>query len=131
MNHPFEDKHNIIHADIFKSEYLKDDAVNLIENVRWRPDKLNRVGRYLKDIVEIIKDYPDVGIAYDLSHAHINRESLEEIIKYKDKIKMFHINDTIGSKDLHLMPYEGEIDYKRFWEILKEINFRGVLWIEP
>jgi sugar phosphate isomerase/epimerase len=132
MRHPFEDLlPNVIHADIFRKEYLIDGRLNLVENVRWRPDKPNRVGRYLPEIVEMIKDYGNVFIAYDLSHAHINGEPLEEILRYGDKIKMFHINDTIGKKDLHLTPMKGEIDYVKFFEILDKIQFKGILWIEP
>lgn len=131
MNHHFEKlKFNVIHADIFDEKFLRIDRINLIENVRWETNNPNRKGRYLSEIAEIIKNYPKVGIAYDLSHAYINEEPMEEIIKYKDKIKMFHINDTKGKEDLHLMPMQGEIDYKKFFDILAEINFRGVLWIE-
>ena len=132
MQHPFEnDLFNIIHADIFKPELIKHKRVNLIENVRWVSNNPNRRGRYLFEIAEIIKDFPELGIAYDLSHAYINEEPMEEIVKYKDRIRMFHINDTLGKEDLHLMPGQGEIDYKKFWKILAEINFRGILWIEP
>lgn len=131
MKHHFEKlKFNIIHADIFRPEFIRKDRVNLIENVRWVKEEPNRKGKYLIDIMEIIKDYPELGIAYDLSHAYINNEPMEEIIKYKDRIKMFHINDTRGKDDLHLMPMTGEIDYNKFFKILAEINFRGVLWIE-
>jgi endonuclease IV len=132
MNHPFEEiRYNVIHADIFNPELLKDGYLNLVENVRWRPDKPNRKGRYLTEIIEMIKGYPQVGIAYDLSHGYINDEPMEEIIKYKGRIKMFHINDTIGRQDKHLISGQGEIDYQKFFRILAEINFRGVLWIEP
>ena len=131
MKHPFENYfYNIIHADIFKPEYLKGSRINLVENVRWRPDIPDRKGRYLTEIIEIIKDYPDVGIAYDLAHAYINEEPIDEILKYKDKIKMFHIQDIVGKRDKHMSPMTGEIDYIKFFKILAEINFRGVLWIE-
>lgn len=131
MRHYFEKlKYNIIHADEFKEEYLRKDRINLVENVRWRKDKPNRKGRYLNEVFEIIKNYPDVGIAYDLAHAYINEEAMEEILKYKDKIKMFHIQDTVGKKDLHLPVMSGEINYIKFFDILKTINFKGILWIE-
>lgn len=134
MNHPFEDAHNIIHADIFKPEYIIKGKVNLVENVRARPDKPNRKGRFLDEIVEMIKPYPELGIAYDLGHAYKNQEPMEKILEYAHLIKMFHIQDTKGKvelKDYHLMPGQGEIDYNKFWKILTKINFRGVLWIEP
>lgn len=131
MKHPLEkDQYNIIHADIFKPEYIQSGKINLIENVRWRSDCPNRKGRYLSEIMEIIRNHPELGIAYDLSHAYINDEPMDEIIKYKDKIKMFHIQDTIGKKDKHLTPMKGEIDYLKFFSILDEIKFKGVLWIE-
>lgn len=131
MNHGFEDKlFNVIHADIFKPEFIIDGRKNCVENVRWKPSNPNRVGRYLDDIVEMIKPYPELGIAYDLSHAYINQEPMEKIIEYKDKIVLFHINDTIGREDKHLPVGRGEIDYSKFWVILAKINYRGVLWIE-
>lgn len=131
MKHYFENLfYNIIHADNFKPDYLNKRRINLVENVRWRPDKPDRKGRYLAEIVELIKDYPEVGIAYDLAHAHINEEPMEEILKYREKIKMFHIQDTVGKHDKHMAPMTGEIDYVKFFKILAQINFKGVLWIE-
>jgi len=130
--HPYDEQlgYKTIHADIVSDEELKTIPNLLIENVRCKAAIPNRKGRYLEEIYEMIKPYTEVGIAYDLSHAYINEEPIEEIIKYKDRIKVFHCNDTIGKEDKHLPIGRGEIDYTKFFRILAEINYRGFLIIE-
>lgn len=129
--HPRDAKlgYRTIHADELIPEDFKLDNL-LVENVRWKPSMPDRKGRYLDEIIEMIKDYPKIGIAYDVSHAFINDEPMEKIIEYKDRIKLFHTNDTIGKEDKHLPIGMGEINYKKFFEILAEINYRGFLIIE-
>lgn len=119
-----------IHADEVTEEDLKNVDNLLVENVRWRGDKPNRKGRLLPEVMEIIKDYPNVGIAYDVAHGYINDEPMEEIINYKDRITLFHLTDTIGKGDRHLPLYKGEINWEKFFRILGEINYRGFLVIE-
>lgn len=118
-----------IHADELIPDDFKLDNL-LVENVRWKPSMPDRKGRYMDEIVEIIKDYPNVGIAYDVAHAYINDEPMEKIIEYQDYIKLFHLTDTIGKEDKHLPIGKGEINWTRFFEILAEINYRGFLIIE-
>ena len=130
--HPYDEAIDFktVHADLVTMKELKREKRLLIENVRWRPDKPNRKGRYLKEIYQMIKDYPRVGICYDVAHGYINREPMEEIIKYKDRIQHFHITDTRGREDLHLPIGQGELKWSRFFEILAEIDYRGFLIIE-
>ncbi len=130
--HPYDEQigYKTIHADIVTERDFKKYDNLLVENVRWKSNNPNRKGRYLKEIAEIIRPYPKVGIAYDIAHAHINEEPMEEIIEYKDKIKLFHLTDTIGREDKHLKIGEGEIDWQKFFKVIAEIDYKGFLIIE-
>ena len=130
--HPFDEQIGFctVHADLVTKDELRERKNLLVENVRWKPSMPNRKGRYLEEIEIMIRDYPNIGIAYDIAHAYINEEPIEEIIKYKDRIKLFHLTDTIGKEDRHMPLGKGEIDWNKFFKILGEINFRGFLIIE-
>ena len=47
-----------------------------------------------------------------------------------NKIKAFHIHDSIPDRDLHLLPYFGTIDWADFSSALKEINYTGGVCLE-
>ena len=130
--HPYDEQigFKTIHADIVTEDDFNTIDNLLVENVRGKSSMPNRKGRYLKEINEMIQPYPKVGIAYDIAHAHINEEPMEEMIKYQDRIKLFHLTDTIGKEDKHLKIGEGEIDWAKFFKMIAEIDYKGFLIIE-
>jgi len=46
------------------------------------------------------------------------------------RITCTHIHDNYYGKDLHLMPYEGEIDWTAHMRTMKEIGYKGNLTYE-
>jgi len=54
-------------------------------------------------------------------------ECLPEIKNY---LCHLHVHDNSGKNDDHYFPFEGNIDWKKFVEGLKEINYQGVFMFE-
>ena len=72
-----------------------------------------------------------LGILLDTGHANVNGENLAEVISsLKDVPLHIHIDDNNGDSDAHLIPGEGNIDFKPFAKTLKEIGYRGFVSAE-
>lgn len=84
----------------------------------------------IKDFVKKIND-DNFKICLDTGHCHVTRDSLyDAIIAVGDDLKALHVHDAKYGHDLHLLPYEGELDWSGFVRGLREINFDGCLSLE-
>ncbi len=88
------------------------------------------------DILRFVQTIDDENfkICFDTGHAAVfEYESLiveDEIRRLGDQIKTLHVHDTMYACDLHLMPYSGVIDWKKFKQALDDIGFDGVFSLE-
>ncbi len=100
----------------FWSEVLdKYRIVVLLENLfESTPEAFKR----LLDQVES----PRLGICLDTGHANIfSKASLEEWLAVLDgDIAYVHVNDNKGDDDLELAPGEGDIDWRKFSDLLEK-----------
>ncbi|MEW9123233.1 MAG: sugar phosphate isomerase/epimerase family protein [Thermotaleaceae bacterium] len=94
----------------------------VIENVHDSNYKL------IKSIVEQINS-PYLGACLDTGHAHalVKTDVLDWLEGYRSYLKYIHINDNNGELDQHLPIGEGNINFKAFFERLKEIGYRGIV----
>jgi sugar phosphate isomerase/epimerase len=72
----------------------------------------------------------DIGIVFDIAHAHL--ENLTEMFleKVPQKIVHIHVSDNFGEVDNHFGIGHGNINYSKFAETLKKIGYDGKLVIE-
>jgi sugar phosphate isomerase/epimerase len=88
--------------------YAADRGVQLaleIQTNRWStPDALVA-------LIEDASDWPPVGICLDTGHARLLGDPVDAIESASGHIIATHINDTRGSRDDHLVPYDGSIDW--------------------
>jgi sugar phosphate isomerase/epimerase len=63
----------------------------------------------------------NVGVCLDTGHAHINPGIAESIATLGNRIVSVHVHDNHGSKDEHLWPGEGTIDWPATAEALKAL----------
>ena len=54
----------------------------------------------------------------------------DEVRRPGDKLQVLHVHDNKFGEDLHLMPYEGILDWKSFYKALKDIDYKGVFSLE-
>lgn len=88
-----------------------------------------KIKGYLEYVLENIKD-DNVGICFDVGHYHVHFNDEFNFEFFKDRIFAVHLHDNDKSDDLHLMPFDGTIDWKYVMNKLKECNYDGPITME-
>ncbi len=97
-----------------------------------------KIGDNILEILEIVKKFSskNLGICLDTGHCNItsslyNHSGVVECLpEIKDYLCHLHIHDNLAKSDDHYLPFEGNIDWRRFVRGLKEINYQGVFMFE-
>jgi protein FrlC len=89
----------------------------------------------VNDGVRLIEEqkYPNMGIALDTGHCHVNKESLIDcllLLKGKNIPLHVHLDDNNGLTDQHKIPGEGTICFTPFFQTLLETGYKGFLTVE-
>jgi sugar phosphate isomerase/epimerase len=63
--------------------------------------------------------FDDVGVCFDLGHAHLMDGIPRSFEKLRDRIRSTHIHDNAGDRDSHLWPGEGTIDWNEAVALLR------------
>lgn len=71
-------------------------------------------------------------ICLDTGHVSVYPELKleEEVRRLGQEIRVLHVHDNRYGLDLHLMPYLGVIDWKKFADALRDIGFNGAFSLE-
>lgn len=97
--------------------------------------KLTRFTSRLDELVGLIDrfDDPMVTCCWDSGHARLafTREGMADAMRTLGKrITCTHIHDNYYGKDLHLLPFEGDIPWEEQMKVLREIGYTGNLTFE-
>jgi sugar phosphate isomerase/epimerase len=86
----------------------------LLENI---PNELSTPERLL----ELIQTahFDDVGICFDIGHAHIMSSVTEAFSTLKSHIRSTHLHDNAKDRDSHLWPGDGSIDWAETMSLLR------------
>jgi sugar phosphate isomerase/epimerase len=97
----------------------------LLENI---PNELSTPER----LVEMIRGahFDDVGVCFDVGHAHITGSVREAFETLRAHICSTHIHDNKKDKDSHLWPGDGTIDWKEAMELLRSAPQTPALLLE-
>lgn len=88
-----------------------------------------KIKGYLEYVLENIED-DNVGICFDSGHYHVHFDDEFNFKFFKDRIFAVHLHDNDKSDDLHLIPFEGTINWKGLISKLKECNYTGPITLE-
>ena len=113
----------------------KEGLILLVENVIC--NTLDPISR-LKELCEI---YPDIKFVFDTKMAQFHRQmpliyNEENSFLFKEKrVEHIHLNDYKGQymdfTNLRVLPVgEGDVDFKSFFEYLKQVNYEGDFTME-
>lgn len=74
-----------------------------------------------ESLVELIRTarFTDVGVCFDVGHAHIGPGITPALETLKDLIRTTHVHDNNGERDEHLWPGKGTIDWKETLALLR------------
>lgn len=84
---------------------------------------------YLDYVIENIKN-DNIGICFDSGHYHVHFDDDFDFVKFKDRIFAIHLHDNDKSDDLHLIPFDGTIDWIKIIKELKCCNYKGPITME-
>jgi sugar phosphate isomerase/epimerase len=97
----------------------------LIENI---PNELSTPEK----LVEFIRaaHFEDVGICFDVGHAHLMDNVSQAFETLKNHIRSTHVHDNARDRDSHLWPGDGSIDWKQAMEVLRTAPHKPPLLLE-
>ncbi len=93
------------------------------------PNPLSTPGALCRLIEEDL-DGLDVGICLDYGHAHLRGDVAEAIETVSGHMVTTHVHDNGGSRDDHLVPFAGRIDWDMAMMSTQKIGYDGVLMFE-
>lgn len=88
-----------------------------------------KIKGYLEYIFENIEN-ENIGICYDSGHCHAFYDDDFNYELFKNRIFAVHLHDNDKTDDLHLLPFDGTIDWEKVIASLKEANYKGPVTLE-
>ena len=95
---------------------------------------------FLKAIFDDFQGEKTVGFCWDSGHEQCYGYGEDFVKKYGDRLIATHLNDNLGvsrldgrmdwTDDLHLLPFDGIIDWRDLVKRLNSVNFNGTLTFE-
>ena len=93
---------------------------------------------YLAALMEAFKDYDNVGFCWDTGHEKCYNWGEDMMAGRSHRLIAMHLNDNLGVRkgvmtsedDLHLLPFDGNINYENMMRKLDEYHFDGPLILE-
>lgn len=88
-------------------------------------------------ILDNIND-ENLGFCYDAGHHHLYNHKINLLKKYGSRLLAIHLHDNLMdwepghdyTRDLHRLPFDGNIDYPKVCANLKKINYNGIIMLE-
>lgn len=84
---------------------------------------------YLEYVVDHITN-ENVGICFDAGHYHVHFKDTFNFEKFKNKIFAVHLHDNDQSGDLHLLPFDGTLNWEETLKHLNACNYNGPITME-
>lgn len=83
-------------------------------------------------LVEILKwiDSPRAGVCFDSGHEHCWGAGYDILAQYGTRLTALHLDDNDGTRDAHLLPFDGTIDWDRVLAGLAASAYRGMTVLE-
>jgi len=75
-------------------------------------------------------DLPNVGVCLDFGHAHIMGDVVDAIETLSGLLIATHVHDNHGTRDEHLPPFDGTIDWPGALMALQKVGYDGPMMLE-
>ena len=84
----------------------------------------------LAQLIEEKLDSRDIGVCLDYGHAHLMGDMGEAVETLSGHLWTTHVHDNGGTRDDHLVPYAGSIDWDAAMMETQKIGYEGMLMFE-
>ena len=78
---------------------------------------------YLSAIMDAFRDRAHVGFCWDSGHEQCYNDAKDMLALYGDRLMCVHLNDNLGMSDIHILPFDGIIDWD---DAAKRLNRHGL-----
>ena len=93
---------------------------------------------YFDTVMDRYKDTSAVGFCIDTGHELCYNPGRDLVSQYGEKLCFTHANDNLGVcgnkitylDDLHLLPFDGKVDFENFAKRLNEVHYEGDISFE-
>ncbi len=109
-------------------EHAEKQGVTILsENILWGSSiKATAISALVSEV-----NSENFGWCYDTGHANVHHLSCRELLKCEVAPISLHIQDNHGTyADEHLLPGDGDIDWKEFLEVLHAVGYKGDMVME-
>ena len=78
------------------------------------------------------KDAENVGFCWDTGHEACATPHIDMMAIFGDRLICTHLedNNAVFNEDLHILPFDGKVDFERAAKALKKHNYTGPLMLE-
>lgn len=105
------------------------DALGVAIALETNPYGYLGSARELSDLVDHVA-HPQLGIAYDVANTINQEDPADGVRTAGDRIRIAHMSDTRRDHWAHTSPGRGEVDFGRYADALREIDYQGVTIFE-
>lgn len=93
--------------------------------------------KHLYYLLNHVKD-ENLGFCYDIGHHHLYNPKTDLLKKYGNRLLAIHLHDNLMdwypgydyTRDLHLLPFDGKINFETVCKKLKRENYKGIIMLE-
>lgn len=88
--------------------------------------------RMLGNIALFMEHYPEAVFCWDTGHESCFAHGRQYMPLFGNRLAAVHINDNMGiyNEDLHLLPYDGKIDFERVAHQIAATDYTGSVLLE-
>ena len=98
--------------------------------IEYEPGLLVERAVELAEIMEIVGS-PDLGANLDIGHSYLDGESPESAVALlAGRIWNVHVEDIANRKHFHLVPGDGDLPFRRYFDALSNAGYDGFLTVE-
>ncbi len=95
------------------------------------PNKLSDAQALVRLVEEDLElDARVVGICLDMGHAFLMGDLADAIEVVSGELMTTHVHDNRGTKDDHLVPFDGKIDWPTALMSLEKVGYEGLIMFE-
>jgi len=111
------------------SKTAKQHGVQIaVENL---PEPFPFLMKSVEDFSRFYNDFQeDLGLAFDIGHANMNKQIIDFVTRFSNKIVHIHAHDNEGIQDCHLGIGYGNIDWEKVASAIKKSKYGNIIMLE-
>lgn len=94
---------------------------------------------YTRHLALVLSSFDSPLFCYDAGHEHCYTPGINHMAMYGNRLGFLHLHDNLGmnksyrashADDLHRLPFDGNIDWKKVLGSIKKVSYGGTLMLE-